>query len=120
MDDGGRSHFVLEVEELSHRILILRDTITNLQQTLETRQTEITNNNQLVQDAKETMSQTEHMLAVKHFTDEDITLNPDLALDHISNIKSQLIRVAAQVDMNYPEFTASRRYSTVAPATVSQ
>ena len=91
MDDGGRSHFVLEVDELSHRILILRDTITNLQQTLESRQTEITNNNQLVQDAKETMSQTEHMLAVKQFTDEDISLNPDLALDHISNIKSQLI-----------------------------
>ena len=99
MDDGGRSHFVLEVEELSHRILILRDTITNLQQTLETRQTEITNNNQLVQDAKETMSQTEHMLAVKHFTDfitKELIIDPNIKFGEISSDCCVTVNVSIQ------------------------
>ena len=42
MDEGGRSHFVVEVEDLGHRISILRETIMNLHQTLETKSAEKT------------------------------------------------------------------------------
>ena len=53
MDEGGRSHFVVEVEDLGHRISILRETIMNLHQTLEeTKSAEISNNNNVLENAR--------------------------------------------------------------------
>merc|ERR1719150_1171115 len=40
MDEAGRSHFAVEVEELDHRISTLRDSITSLHQTFNTRKTD--------------------------------------------------------------------------------
>ena len=41
MDEAGRSHFAVEVEDLDHRISTLRDSITSLHQTFNTRKTDI-------------------------------------------------------------------------------
>ena len=45
MDEAGRSHFAVEVEDLDHRISTLRDSITSLHQTFNARKTDMEERN---------------------------------------------------------------------------
>jgi hypothetical protein len=49
MEEGGRSHFTVEVDDLNHRILNLRDTVTSLFEAVVKRRTEATTALQLLQ-----------------------------------------------------------------------
>ncbi len=51
MEEGGRSHFILEVDDLNHRITNLRDTVTNLFEAVNKRRSETTTALQLVQES---------------------------------------------------------------------
>ena len=90
MDDVGKSHFVLEVEDLSHRISILRNTITSLYQSLDLKQTEIVKNNNIIEDAKNVLSNSENALAAKTATEEELVAQPELAIEQIENLRVQL------------------------------
>ena len=90
MDDVGKSHFVLEVEDLSHRISILRNTITSLYQSLELKQTEIVKNNNIIEDAKNVLSDSENALVARSATAEELAAQPELAIEQIENLRLQL------------------------------
>ena len=94
MDEGGRSHFVVEVEDLGHRIAILRETIMNLHQTLETKSAEISNNNNIMENAKEVLHETENALIRRTPSDEEVLSDPDLAFQQITALKTQLISLS--------------------------
>ena len=90
MDDVGKSHFVLEVEDLSHRISILRNTITSLYQSLELKQTEIVKNNNIIEDAKNVLSDSENALVTRSATAQELAAKPQLAIEQIENLRLQL------------------------------
>ena len=90
MDDVGKSHFVLEVEDLSHRISILRNTITSLYQSLELKQTEIVKNNNIIEDAKNVLSDSENALVARSATAEELATQPEIAIEQIENLRLQL------------------------------
>ena len=90
MDEGGRSHFVVEVEDLGHRITILRETIINLHQTLETKSAEISNNNNVLENSRQVLHDTENALITRPPSDEELISNPELAYQQITALKTQL------------------------------
>ena len=90
MDEGGRSHFVVEVEDLGHRITILRETIMNLHQTLETKSAEISNNNNILGNSRQVLHDTENALIIRTPSDEELLSNPELAYQQITALRSQL------------------------------
>ena len=90
MDEGGRSHFVVEVEDLGHRISILRETIMNLHQTLETKSAEISNNNNVLENARHVLHDTENALISRPPSDEELISNTELAYQQITALKTQL------------------------------
>ena len=90
MDEGGRSHFIVEVEDLGHRISILREAIMNLHLTLETKSAEITNNNNVLENARHVLHDTENTLITRSPSDEELISNPELAYQQIISLKTQL------------------------------
>ena len=57
MEEGGRSHFTLEVDDLNHRILNLRDTVTTLFEAVTKRRSETTSALQLVQESAQVIQE---------------------------------------------------------------
>merc|ERR1719209_2162191 len=64
MDEGGRSHFVVEVDDLTHRIVTLRDTITGLHQTLNNRQNDINKSNLAVEQTQTILDDVKQSLMI--------------------------------------------------------
>ena len=90
MDEGGRSHFAVEVEDLGHRISVLRDTIMNIHKSLESKNSEISNNNNVIENASNVLHETENFLIERPPSDEELISNQELAYQQISKLKSQL------------------------------
>lgn len=90
MDEGGRSHFVVEVEDLGHRISILRETMMNLHLSLETKSAELANNNNVLENARHVLHDTENALIERSPSDEELISNPELAYQQIIALKTQL------------------------------
>ena len=106
MDEAGRSHFAVEVEELDHRISTLRDSITSLHQTFNTRKTDIEQRNLAVEKSKEVISEVETALVTRTHSDPEISLNPELCLAEITAVRSQLLKlgkVESQLSERRPE-----------------
>ena len=53
MDEGGRAHFVVEVEELTHRIVGLRESLLSLQAGLLAREEEQARVTKALEEAKQ-------------------------------------------------------------------
>ena len=110
MDEGGRSHFVVEVDDLTHRIVTLRDTITGLHQTLNERQNDINKTNGTVEEVQNVIDDVENALAIS--TPEDIinSLPPENAVDQLSALRSQLLKLGkaeSHISILQPNTTSS-------------
>ena len=91
MDEAGRSHFAVEVEDLDHRISTLRDSITSLHQTFNTRKTDIEERHLAVEKSKDVISEVETALVAR--SDPEISLNPELCLAEITLVRSHLLKL---------------------------
>ena len=88
MDEAGRSHFAVEVEELDHRISTLRDSITSLHQTFNARKTDIEQRNLAVENSKQVISEVETALVARAESHPELSLNPELCLDEMLPLRS--------------------------------
>ena len=93
MDDGGRSHFAVEVDDLAHRISTLRDTITTLHQTFTSRHSDLQQSNLAVGNCVSVMTEVETAL-VSRSDSEEMTLSPELCVDEITLLRSQLLKLS--------------------------
>lgn len=90
MDEGGRSAFIVEVDDLTHRIVTLRDTITNLFDTLKRQKTEQKSSQTIVDESRSELSNMTSALAVPE-PGLDIT-ELELA-DQLTGTRNQLMRI---------------------------
>ena len=90
MDEGGRSAFIVEVDDLTHRIVTLRDTITNLFDTLKRRKTEQKSSQTIIEESTAELNNMTTALAAR-----EIDLNiPELELaDQLIGTRNQLMRI---------------------------
>ena len=91
MEEAGRSHFAVEVEDLSHRISTLRETITSLHQTFLLRETERQQRSLAVSNSELVISEIE--TAVLARSDSAMSLSPQVCLDEIAMLRSQLLKL---------------------------
>ncbi|XP_023348442.1 uncharacterized protein LOC111717154 isoform X2 [Eurytemora carolleeae] len=90
MDEGGRSAFIVEVDDLTHRIVTLRDTITNLFDTLKRHKTEQKSSQTIVDESRSELCNMTSALAVPE-PGLDIT-ELELA-DQLIGTRNQLMRI---------------------------
>jgi len=93
MDEGGRSHFVVEVDDLTHRIVTLRDTITGLHQTLNNRQNDINKTNGAVKEVQNVIDDVKNALSITTPAEIISSLPPEDAVDQLSALRGQLLKL---------------------------
>ena len=117
MEEGGRSHFVLEVDDLNHRILNLRDTVTSLFEVISKRRSEATTALQLVQDSVQVIQEVAADTAMVAVADSaaaagQFTITEDM-VDQLTALRGQLLRLS-QAEARLAAAAAIPGQSTVA------
>jgi len=110
MDEGGRSHFVVEVDDLTHRIVTLRDTITGLHETLNSRQNDINKSNLAVEQTQTILDDVKQSLMISTPADIISSLPPDDAVDQLTVLRGQLLKLGkaeSHISGLRPEMTSS-------------
>merc|ERR1712106_114183 len=93
MDEGGRSHFVVEVDDLTHRIVTLRDTITGLHQTLNSRKNDINKTNGAVEEVQNVIEDVKNALTITTPAEIISSLPPQDAVDQLTALRGQLLKL---------------------------
>ena len=93
MDEGGRSHFVVEVDDLTHRIVTLRDTISGLHQTLNSRQNDINKTNGAVEEVQNVIDDVKNALTITTPAEIISSLPPEDAVDQLTALRGQLLKL---------------------------
>merc|ERR1712142_1047656 len=110
MDEGGRSHFVVEVDDLTHRIVTLRDTITGLHQTLNNRQNDINKTNGAVKEVQNVIDDVKNALAITTPAEIITSLPPEDAVDQLTALRGQLLKLGkaeSHISVLRPDATSS-------------
>jgi hypothetical protein len=100
MEEGGRSHFVLEVDDLNHRILNLRDTVTSLFEVLNKRRSDAATALQLVQDSVQVIQEVAAASPLMLTADSSAAAasaqwqEDGLAVDQLAALRNQLARLS--------------------------
>eukprot|EP00092_Neocalanus_flemingeri_P025196 GFUD01027327.1.p1 GENE.GFUD01027327.1~~GFUD01027327.1.p1 ORF type:complete len:2646 (+),score=708.19 GFUD01027327.1:241-8178(+) len=110
MDEGGRSHFVVEVDDLTHRIVTLRDTITGLHRTLNSRQNDINKSSNAVEETQNVLDGVKNALMIATPAEIIASLPPEDAVDQLTALRGQLLNLGkaeSHISVLRPEVTSS-------------
>ena len=119
MDEAGRSHFAVEVEDLDHRISTLRDSITSLHQTFNARKTDMEERNMAVEKSQHVISEVETALVARTDSEPEFSPDPELCLAEISLVRSQLMKLG-KVESELSERRPERASSSTALVAVRE
>ena len=94
MDEGGRAHFVVEVEELTHRIVGLRESLLSLQAGLMAREEEQARVAKAVEDAKQVVEESSTALLAASPAEVLAELGAEERVEQLSGLRDQLLRLS--------------------------
>merc|ERR1719220_2509447 len=94
MDEGGRAHFVVEVEELTHGIVGLRETLLSLQAGLLAREEEEARVTEAVEEAMRVVEATSSALISASPAELLVTLNAEQKVEQLTGLRDQLMRLS--------------------------
>ena len=94
MDEGGRAHFVVEVEELTHRIVGLRESLLALQANLTAREEEEVRVGRAVDEARQVVEESSTALLAASPAEVLAQLGAEERVEQLGGLREQLLRLS--------------------------
>ena len=95
MEDGARSQFVVEVNQLSHRLAVLKQSIVNIQESVNKQMVKSEENRAAIAATDSVISQSETALMLTPSQKDWSLQTPDQAEEQISSLRNQLISLSS-------------------------